>query len=154
AEDVAWTIGLVKDPKSAAFLRADFEVIDKVEVVDPKTVRITLKGPSAPFPHLMASYHAPILCKAAGEPDPANPIGAGPYMYKSSERGVCVDVERFAGYYKPGKPKTPKIKFAVYADENLRVAALESGDIDLTETLPWQAMDGVEKNARLKMDSV
>jgi ABC-type transport system substrate-binding protein len=148
AEDVAFTIGLIKDPKSTAFLRADFDIVDKVEVVDPKTVRIVLKAPSAPFPHLMASYHAPVLSKAAGEPDPAKPIGAGPYMFKSSERGVSVEVERFAGYYKPGKPKTPKIKFVNYPDENLRVAALESGDIDVTETLPWQAMDGVEKNPR------
>jgi peptide/nickel transport system substrate-binding protein len=153
AEDVAFTIGLIKDPKSTAFLRADFNIVDTVEVIDPRTVRIVLKAPSAPFPHLMASYHAPLLCKAAGEPDPAKPIGAGPYMFKSAERGVAVEVERFPGYYKPGKPRTPKIKFAVYADENLRVAALESGDIDVTETLPWQAMDGVEKNPRLKMDS-
>jgi ABC-type transport system substrate-binding protein len=153
AEDVAFTIGLIKDPKWTAFLRADFEIVDKVEIIDPKTVRIVLKAPSAPFPHLMASYHAPLLSKAAGDPDPAKPIGAGPYTFKSMERGVSVDVERFAGYYKPGKPKTPKIKFVNYADESLRVAALESGDIDLTETLPWQAMDGVEKNARLKMDS-
>lgn len=153
AEDVAFTIGLIKDPKSTAFLRADFDIVDKVEILDPRTVRIVLKAPSAPFPHLMASYHAPLLSKVAGDPDPAKPIGAGPYMYKSAERGVSVEVERFQDYYKPGKPKTPKIKFAVYTDENLRVAALESGDIDVTETLPWQAMDAVEKNPRLKMDA-
>jgi ABC-type transport system substrate-binding protein len=153
AEDVQFTIGLIKNPKSTAFLRADFEIIDRVEVIDPKTVRIVLKSPSAPFPHLMASYHAPILSKVAGDPDPAKPIGAGPYVFKSSERGVSVEVERFPGYYRPGKPKTPKIKFVAYTDENLRVAALESGDIDVTETLPWQAMDAVEKNPRLKMDS-
>ena len=153
AEDVQFTIGLVKHPKSTAFLRADFEIIDRVEVIDPKTVRIVLKAPSAPFPHLMASYHAPVLSKVAGEPDPAKPIGAGPYMFKSSERGVSIEVERFPGYYRPGRPKTPKVKFVAYTDENLRVAALESGDIDVTETLPWQAMDSVEKNPRLKMDS-
>ena len=136
AEDVQFTIGLVKHPKSTAFLRADFEIIDRVEVIDPKTVRIVLKAPSAPFPHLMASYHAPVLSKVAGEPDPVKPIGAGPYMFKSSERGVSIEVERFPGYYRPGRPKTPKVKFVAYTDENLRVAALESGDIDVTETLP------------------
>ena len=153
AEDVQFTIGLNKNPKSTAFLHADFDIVDKVEVIDPKTVRIVLKKPSAPFPHLMASYHAPVLSKVAGDPDPAKPIGAGPYMFKSSERGVSIEVERFPGYYRPGKPKTPKLKFVAYTDENLRVAALESGNIDVTETLPWQAMDSVEKNPRLKMDS-
>ncbi|WP_158639028.1 ABC transporter substrate-binding protein [Elioraea rosea] len=153
AEDVAFTIGLIQDPKYTAFLRADFQIVERVEIVDPKMVRIVLKAPSAPFPHLLASYHAPILSKAAGEPDAAKPIGAGPYMLKSMERGVAVEVERFADYYRPGKPKTPRIRFVNYPDENLRVAALESGDIDVTETLPWQAMDGVERNPRLKMDS-
>lgn len=154
AEDVAFTIGMIKDPKWTAFLRADFDVVEKVEVLGPKTVRIVLKQPSAPFPNLLASYHAPILSKAAGEPDPAKPIGAGPYVFKSSERGVSVEVERFADYYRPGKPKTARIKFVNYPDENLRIAALESGDLDLTETLPWQAFDSVEKNPRLKLDAV
>jgi ABC-type transport system substrate-binding protein len=153
AEDVAFTIGLIQDPKYTAFLRADFQIVERVEIIDPKTVRIVLKTPSAPFPNLLASYHAPILSKVAGEPDAAKPIGAGPYKLKSMERGVSVEVERFADYYRPGKPRTPNIKFVNYPDENLRVAALESGDIDVTETLPWQAMDAVERNPRLKMDS-
>lgn len=153
AEDVQFTIGLIKDPKWTAFLRADFDIVERVEVLDPRTVRIVLKTPSAPFPHLLASYHAPVLSKVAGDPDPNKPIGAGPYVFKASERGVSVSLERFAEYYRPGKPRTPKIRFVAYTDENLRVAALESGDIDIVETLPWQAMDGIEKNPRLKIDS-
>jgi peptide/nickel transport system substrate-binding protein len=90
AEDVQYTIGLIKDPKWTAFLRADFEVVERVEVLDPMTVRIVLKNPSAPFPHLLASYHAPVLSKVAGDPDPNKPIGAGPYVFKASERGVSI----------------------------------------------------------------
>ncbi len=154
SEDVAFTIGLIRDPKQTAFLRADFDVVDRVDVLGPKALRIVLKQPSAPFPNLLASYHAPILCKAAGDPDPSRPIGAGPFVYKSAERGVSIDVERFDRYYKPGRPRAARIRFVNYPDENLRVAALEAGDIDITETLPWQAFDGVERHPRLKLDAV
>lgn len=154
AEDVAFTFGLIRDPKQTAFLRADFEVVEKVEVLGPRALRIVLKQPSAPFPNLLASYHAPILSKVAGDPDPARPIGAGPFVFRSAERGVSIDVERFDRYYKPGLPRVRRIRFVNYPDENLRVAALESGDIDITETLPWQAFDSVERNPRLKLDAV
>ena len=45
-----------------------------------------------------------------------------------------------------GRPRAARIRFVNYPDENLRVAALEAGDIDITETLPWQAFDGVERH--------
>ena len=45
-----------------------------------------------------------------------------------------------------GFPKLKGIKFIVYADENLRNAALAAGDVDMIEYVPWQAMSAVESN--------
>jgi peptide/nickel transport system substrate-binding protein len=41
----------------------------------------------------------------------------------------------------------------VYADENLRVTALQAGDIDMAEYIPWQHMKAVESDPRLKLDT-
>ena len=41
-----------------------------------------------------------------------------------------------------------------YADENLRVAALQAGDVDLIEYVPWQSMPGIEADPKLKLDTV
>jgi peptide/nickel transport system substrate-binding protein len=41
-----------------------------------------------------------------------------------------------------------------YADENLRVAALDAGDVDLIEYVPWQSYEGIERNPKLAMDVV
>jgi peptide/nickel transport system substrate-binding protein len=40
-----------------------------------------------------------------------------------------------------------------YADENLRVAALQAGDVDLIEYVPWQAMASIEADPRLRLDA-
>jgi ABC-type transport system substrate-binding protein len=153
ADDVKFSIEQIAAAKSTAYLRADFGIVDRVEVVDASTVRIVLQQPSAPFPHLLASFHAPILSAKVGAADPNPPVGCGPFRFVSAERGVAIEVERFADFYKPGLPKLARIRFQAYGDENLRVAALQAGDVDIIEGVPWQNMDGLEKNARIRMDS-
>ena len=88
-----------------------------------------------------------------GEPRDTT-IGAGPFTMENRERGVSISLKAFDGYYKEGLPKLAGVEAIVYADENLRVAALEAGDVDLSEYIPWQAMAQVEENADLKLDTV
>ena len=56
--------------------------------------------------------------------------------------------------YRKGKPATKKLRFIAYQDESLRVAALESGDVDISEYIPWQNMAAVEKNPNLTLDTL
>ncbi len=56
-----------------------------------------------------------------------------------------MDLEAHAGFYRPGLPKVKGVRIIAYSDENLRVAALQSGDVDLIEYVP-QAMAGIEKD--------
>ncbi|WP_043880383.1 ABC transporter substrate-binding protein [Azorhizobium caulinodans] len=149
--DVKWTIEQVAGEKSTAFLRNEMQGVEKIETPDDKTVRLTMKQPSATLPLLMASYHMPIMSKASTA---SQQIGAGPFILKDAERGVSMDLEANPKYYRPGLPKLKGIRVMVYADENLRVAALQSGDVDLIEYVPWQAMTSIEQNAQLKLDAV
>ena len=57
-------------------------------------------------------------------------------------------------YLKPGLPKLKRLKAIAYADENLRVAALQAGDVDLIEYLPWRAMEAISGDQKLKLDAV
>jgi peptide/nickel transport system substrate-binding protein len=45
------------------------------------------------------------------------------------------------------------MRMVVYADENLRVAALQAGDVDLMEYVPWQAMPAIEADPKLTLDN-
>lgn len=151
AADVKWTIEQIAGEKSSAFYRTEMQAVEKIETPDDKTVRIVMKQPTATLPTMMASYHLPIIQK--GSPTSA-PVGAGPFVLKAQERGVSLDLEAFPKFYRAGLPKLKAIRVVAYADENLRVAALQSGDVDLIEYVPWQAMEGIEKNPALKLEAV
>jgi len=47
-------------------------------------------------------------------------------VLKAQERGVSLDLAAFDKFYKPGLPKVKNLKVIVYADENLRAAALQA----------------------------
>ncbi len=121
-----WTIEQVAGEKSTAFLRNEMQGVEKIRDADDKTVRLTMKQPSATLPLLMASYHMPIMSKASTA---SQQIGAGPFILKDAERGVSMDLEANPKYLPAGLPKLKGIRVMVYADENLRVAALQSGDV-------------------------
>lgn len=150
ADDVKFSFGLIMDKKNAAYLYDSLQVIQSIDVVDPQTAKITLKAPSASFLAVLADPEGPIISHKSTIEDP---MGAGPFVLKQAEKGVKVEVTKFKDYYKPGRPYLDGIKFVVYADENPRVAALQTGDMDLIEYVPWKDMATIEKDPKLKMDS-
>lgn len=150
ADDVKWSIEQIAGEKSTAYMRTQFQLIEKVEIPDPQTVRLVTKGPQATLPSWFANYNTFIIWRKS---NPNEPIGAGPFRLVGQERGTSVELAAFDKFYKPGIPKAKGIKFIVYADENLRNAALISGDVDMIEYVPWQSMATVEADPRLKLDN-
>lgn len=148
--DVKWTLEQVAAEKSTAYFRAEMQGIDKIETPGERTVRIVMKQPTATLAEWLASYHLPIISRKS---EGAEAIGAGPFVLKAQERGVFLEVEAFPKYYKPGLPKLKGIRAVAYADENLRVAALQAGDVDVIEYVPWQSMDTIAKDPKLRLDA-
>jgi peptide/nickel transport system substrate-binding protein len=149
---VRHTFDQILGPKSTAYLKGHFAaLIEKIEAVDARTVRFVLKQPSATFMYHLANFHCPLVSPRSTD---ANPVGAGPYRLVDSERGTRLDLEAFDGFHRAGRPKTKSVRVVAYADENLRVAALRAGDVDLIEYVPWQSMESIEKNPKLVLDAV
>jgi ABC-type transport system substrate-binding protein len=149
--DVKWTVEQVAGEKSTAYLRAQMQNIERVETPNDRTVRFVMKEPVAMLPLLLANFHMPIIFR---DSDPKTPVGAGPFVIKAQERGVSIDLEASPKYYKPGLPKLKAVRMVAYADENLRVAALQAGDVDVIEYVPWQSMETIGKDSRLTLDAV
>src|SRR5262245_61626061 len=149
--DVKWTLEQVAAEKSTAYFRSEMQGIDRIETPDERTVRVVMNQPTATLSQWLASYHLPIISRKS---DSTQPIGAGPFVLKAQERGVALEVEAFPKYYRSGLPKLKGIRAIAYADENLRVAALQAGDVDLIEYVPWQSMEAIGKDAKLKLDTV
>jgi len=150
--DVAWTIEQVTGEKSTAYLRGEMRHIVKVETPDARTVRLITKEPFATLPYLLATPFLPVVARDSLKDNPLG-IGAGPFVMTSEERGVALEFKAFDRFYRPGLPKVKSVRMIAYADENLRVAALQSGDVDLIEYVPWQSMPAVEADPRLALQS-
>jgi peptide/nickel transport system substrate-binding protein len=147
--DVKWSLEEIAAPGSTAYYRIEFGGIERIATPDARTVRIEMKEPTSTVPYWLGGI-APICAQAERA---STPVGAGPFMLKSAERGVKLEFEAFDRYYKPGLPKLKTIRLLAIADEALRVAALQSGDVDIIELVPWQSMDGIEADPRLKLTS-
>jgi peptide/nickel transport system substrate-binding protein len=150
SEDVKWTIEQIAGEKSTAYMRAQFQQVSRIETPDAHTIRLHTKEPVATLPTWFGNYNMPIVWRKS---DAADPVGAGPFRLVGQERGTSLDLAAFARYHKPGLPKLKGIKFVVYADENLRFAALQSGDMDMIEYVPWQSMAATESDPRLRLDA-
>jgi peptide/nickel transport system substrate-binding protein len=147
--DVKYTIEQIAGEKSTAYMRGQFQTLARVETPDPRTIRIVTKQPVATLPSWFANFNMPIL---SAKSTATEFIGCGAYKLDAQERGTSIEIVANDKYFKPGLPRINRIRFVVYADENLRVAALQSGDVDMIEYVPWQSMEAVERDQRLKME--
>jgi peptide/nickel transport system substrate-binding protein len=151
AEDVKWTIEQIAGERSTAYYRAQMQQIERVETPDAQTVRLVMKEPIATLPLWFANYNMPILQR--GTRDMNNWMGAGPYRISSQERGSWIELQAVPNYWMPDAPKTKTIRMTLVADEALRLAALQSGDVDMIEFVPWTGMAAVESDPRFKLES-
>ncbi len=146
--DVRYTIEQVAGEKSTANFRSEFQGVARIDTPDAQNVTIVMQEPTATLPLWMASPHMPIIQKDSI----AAPVGAGPYRLTGEERGAWLEFTAFDKFHRPGRPRSKTVRMVVYADETLRQAALESGDVDIIEYVPWQSFESVEKNPALKLD--
>ena len=145
AADVRYSIEQIAADKSTAYMKGEMGRISRIDAPDARTVRLTTREPSVVLPALFASYFSPIVAAGSADNGEAG-IGAGPFELAGQERGRYIDLKAFDRFYRPGLPKLRTVRLVAYADENARVAALEAGDVDLIEYVPWSAMAGIKAN--------
>jgi len=111
-------------------------IVDKVEKVDPMTVRFTLKRPEAPFLADMAMDFASILSleyfeamKKKGTPNAADiyPIGTGPFEFVSYQKDATIRYKAFDAHW-AGRPKVDNLVYSITRDATARYAKLKTGE--------------------------
>ncbi len=133
----------------------NIECVDKVDVIDPATVRFTLKYPFAPFLQVLAvngcSIVNPAVMKHEKDGDMAkawlaqNIDGSGPYVLKEWVRGERLVMEARPGYW-GGEPAIKRVIIRPMREASDRRLALEKGDIDITESILADQLPELEKN--------
>jgi peptide/nickel transport system substrate-binding protein len=75
--------------------------------------------------------------------NPANqrPIGTGPFQFVEWQRGNFVRMKRFDDYWMPGEPHLDEIIYRIVPDSQSRALALETGQVQLTQSNDIEPFD-------------
>jgi peptide/nickel transport system substrate-binding protein len=138
ADDVKYSLERILDPKTGSRRRVNLEIIDRIQVVDRTTIKITLKSRFSPFLTYLATVYAAILPKESVGPEGkiTHPVGTGPFVFVEYAKNDRLKVKRFEGYWKKGLPYLDEITFKPIPDEAVRLTALRTGQVDLIHSLP------------------
>jgi len=135
AEDVKFSFERQINRTPGTRYGVNLEVIKSIEVVDPYTVQIVLKGFDAIFLLRMVGYQQGyIVSKKAveklGEQFKWNPVGTGPFYFERHtprERVVLRAFDRFYG----GRPSIDEVHWFDVPEDATKLIGLEKGTFDL-----------------------
>src|SRR6185295_13643863 len=138
-----------------SFRKPEIGSVDKVEVVDPLTIRLVLKAPFSPLLAQLTDRAgmmvSPKAAEAAGDKFGLHPVCAGPYKFVERVQQDRIVVEKFTDYWDKDKVFIDKITYLPIVDGTVRLANLKSGGLDLLERLLATDIKDVraDKNLRL-----
>lgn len=141
ADDVVFSLARASNvPNSPAPFTGAVRSIEKIDVVDPLTLRIRSK---APTPDLMEQIGLVyILSRQATDGKKTEDfnigvaaIGTGPYKFKRWQPGDSMELERNDHYW-AGKPDFERVLIRYIANDAARISALLSGAVDIIDSVP------------------
>ncbi|MFI0419199.1 ABC transporter substrate-binding protein [Spongiactinospora sp. 9N601] len=136
SDDVVFSLKRAADPDKSTFASV-FGAYDKVEAVDPATVKVTMKHPVSPIaflPTISNWQGGLVVCKKAaeaeGEDFGKHPVGPGPFKFEKWTPGQRITLTANDDYYL-GKPLAAGWEIRFMSDDTARQAALFGGDLDV-----------------------
>jgi len=151
ADDVVHTMTAPVDEQTAN--ASEVNMIDTAEVVDETTVQFDLKYPYGAFTTAMVRSVVNANVRRE-DPEAYNqePIGSGPFRLVEWEPENYATVERVDDYWDTaGQPAVAGIEFDPIEEQTTRVTELETGNVDIIETIPPQLYETVESNQNARV---
>ncbi|MFL5354053.1 ABC transporter substrate-binding protein [Archangium sp.] len=153
AEDVKATYDSLWDAAIASPRAERFAALERVEVVDARTVRFHLRRPYTPLITDLSLGILPAERVSAADKEAQGraPIGAGPFRFDSQPDEDHLTLAPFAGHYR-GAPAIPRLYFRVVRDETTRVLELLKGRADLVlNALSPAVLPALEREPSLRI---
>jgi peptide/nickel transport system substrate-binding protein len=152
ADDVIFSIRRIMDPKDPKVGAASIGYVQEKQLkkMDDRTVRFTLEFPNSGFPDDLGQYFNAIV---PTDYDVSNPVGTGPFQYKSFTPGQQSEFTKYADYHEDGKPYVDSLIIIDFPDDTARTNALLGGQVDVIDNLPAAQVQNVEANPNLRVIS-
>jgi peptide/nickel transport system substrate-binding protein len=142
AADIAFTVGVVNDPKTNVQSREGFDQIIKIDTPNSFTVVFHLKAPYSPFvatifstgsgggPAILPKHLLAHTANINTDPYNALPVGIGPFKFTKWARADAIELAADPLYFR-GRPKLDRITFKIIPNRDTIMSELQTGDLDL-----------------------
>jgi peptide/nickel transport system substrate-binding protein len=134
-------------------VKADLSTIESIEVVNPLEVRIKLKQADAALPAILSDRAgmmvSPKAAQEAGAEFDRKPVGTGPWKFVSWTDNEKIVLTRNDNYWKPGRPYTDGVEFAIITDQATALRSVTSNQNHTVINLSTRYKPIVEKNKSL-----
>ncbi|MBL6454776.1 ABC transporter substrate-binding protein [Belnapia sp. T6] len=159
AEDVAFTIQRTPNvPGSPGGFGGFVRAIERVEVVDPLTIRFHTARPHPLLPTELASVAviAKHAAEGAGTEDYNSgkaAIGTGPYRFIAYRSGDRTELARNEAYFRGPEPWA-RVNYRFIGNDGARTAALLAGDVDLIDQVPSTDLARMKREPKVAVSEV
>ncbi|WAP70670.1 ABC transporter substrate-binding protein [Jiella pelagia] len=136
------------------------QIVERVDVIDEKTVRFRLKQPDAPF---LADLAMPVNAvqsaeyayrmdqQGTREQFDQHPIGTGPFRL-ADRGGIAIRYQAFDGHWR-GQPKIDTLVFSFTPTASLRLQKLKSGECHVAASPDPADAAAIRADTRLRLSS-
>ncbi|OQY47051.1 MAG: hypothetical protein B6242_06070 [Anaerolineaceae bacterium 4572_78] len=140
---LTWQRGLNEEAGN----KKSFQLVTDIEKVDDYTVNITTDGPSPLLLDTMSTYWGMVppkyIAEVGDEEFGRKPIGTGPFMYEEWVTGERIVLMKNPNYFREGYPKLDKVIFRTISESATRVAAIQTGEMDIVTRLSADEADSL-----------
>lgn len=156
AEDVAFTLARLPNvPNSPSSFAAYSRPIQRIEIVDPLTIRFHTAAPYPLLPLDMTNVR--ILDRETHERATTEDfnagraaIGTGPFRVISHRMGDRIELERNDTYWGE-RPAYARVNYRMVTNDAARTAALLAGDVDLIDQVPTSDLARLRQDQRVSI---
>ena len=127
-EDIKYSLERVSGLLDGTPLISTLSVITSVDIVDDKTVSVTVGSANT---ELIYSFVAAIIPKGSGEDMGATPIGTGPFSFVSYTPQEGIKVKKFESYWQNGLPYLDDVYFKIVNGSDSALLELKGKTIDI-----------------------
>ena len=157
ADAVKANFDRVTDPKNGLKRIVLYSNIAKTEVVDPYTVRFTLKKPFSAFLNQLAHPSGAMICPSAlekwGGKVAVHPCGTGPYTMKEYNPSEILHVVKNPNYRVAGLPKLDGIVWKPVVENSTRAAMLRTGEAQFAMSLPPEQVKLLQEEGNVTIEA-
>ncbi|MCQ0971116.1 ABC transporter substrate-binding protein [Paracoccus sp. TK19116] len=135
--------------------KSELASVESVEVVSPTEVKFNLTAPDATLLAQLADRAGMMMAPSAFEGDfAAEPVCSGPFSFVERVAQDHITLEKYADYWNADAIQLDGVTFVSIPDSTVRLANLQSGDIDIVNQLAATDIPQVESTAGISFQSI